>query len=894
MRPALQSLLKRPSSLDLLRILVGTRCGVPNISRSRCSCKDIDRARGYASKVVGGSCQEPANLNKEFPELRLWTTNTYGQPVRKIPPRGRKRPKLARVNYGPWEDNYWNTRDIDYESNLEEKDPSRPKLIDNPIHSKDIRLWACLLDYRQRIHGHDSTRMFWRAVQSGSFDLPTTGPLSRRLWLTFLDLGFENDEVLQEILLYTDRLLATTGERWPALYTTIIQNMLLSGRGEEAKQLHHRLIDTHPPIAHYFVKMCREVSFKQEGDAESLIYIFKENDIRGVYSQVVLTLCKREEFMLAYKWHFVLVEKGDLPNSATDVEPLVRFLAVYYTQKAFNITRSLEKAGVSFASSLVSARIENTKISREMMNLIHGDVLQIPVKEYNDSLGARWFATRWISLDIAMNGISALGIQQIGPLSLQAIALREPDVESVTRRINQLQDLSISIGNSTFSRALEKFARSGNQEFLDGLIRSDQHPNELEDRELQERLLVSYARMQDWSQYRRTLAIRLIGAKCPGVETENIILRGHVHIGDTSAVLASLRKMQVSGIPVMPTTISRIISGFMRHRQLGKRPMTPRVKGEKDDLSLIISILRGIIESGSFVPASYWREIIKRLGMLDGRFSELKDLCLFLASWYGPTNRGEHLDPVMRQKLHRYQVPKGVPTNHPLHPLRIVLGPWVQGTIVEWGFIQALKPRRSLSSRSGIIHNEDSILPRITAGIELLKRLHEYGVHIDMHKVRAAIINRLIVYYGPGMSNRVYNRVDRARNPFTLRQMVNQISDALGQRGFAEVRLEEAIYTVGRRRLMKRAQRQLRHGKTRDRPLFYVPPQLSIVKQVASEATFPPVHDSHGSSLAAISEEELPCAAIPSHNSYDDTSSVTSNQDTAGKTIYRSIHSPHA
>jgi hypothetical protein len=267
--------------------------------------------------------------------------------------------------------------------------------------------------------------------------------------------------------------------------------------------------------------------------------------------------------------------------------------------------------------------------------------------------------------------------------------------------------------------------------------------------------------------------------------------------------------------------------------------------------------MKDVMEAGSFVPASYWREIIKRLGMLDGRFNDLKDLCLFLASWYGPANRAESLDPATRQKLPRYQVPKGVPTNHPLHPLRIVLGPWIQGTIVEWGFIQALKPRRSLHSRPGLIRDADSILPRVTAGIDLLKRLHDYGVHIHMYKARAAIMNRLIIYYGPGMSNRVYNRADRARNPLMLRQMASQISDALGQRGFADVRLEEAIYTVGRRRLVKRARRRLSQGPVRDRRLLIIPPPLNNAKTIAGEVTFPSTHDTRGSALPEIGDQSI-------------------------------------
>ena len=136
-------------------------------------------------------------------------------------------------------------------------------LIDDPVHRKDIRLWVCLLGYRQRVHGHESTYMFWNAVKNGAFDLPTSGSLSRGLWSTFLALGFEDEKVLQEIWQYADRLLATTGDRWSHLYTTIVQHMLLYDRGQGALVWHSRLRDKHPPPPSSFVKMCRGSSIQR-------------------------------------------------------------------------------------------------------------------------------------------------------------------------------------------------------------------------------------------------------------------------------------------------------------------------------------------------------------------------------------------------------------------------------------------------------------------------------------------------------------------------------------------------------------------------------------------------------------------------------------------------------
>jgi hypothetical protein len=643
--------------------------------------------------------------------------------------------------------------------------------------------------------------MFWEAVKRGDFQVPVIGAYAQRFWEEFVNLGLQDSKVLKEVWRYADQRLEETQERWSKLYVKIIQHLLLNGRGQEAIDWHNRLLERHAPGPNGFAEMVRQVIFKR-GDMEALKEIYKGNNHRNVYGKIVPFLCEQEDFKSALQWHFILLDKGDLPASSKKAEPLVHFLAIYNRRKAVQVTKSLVDAGVPFASRISSTLNDNTKISREMMNLIHGKTFHIPVKAYNDNLGARWLATQWVSLDVALNAIHALGVQEIGPLSLQAIALRERDAERITQRINQLKDLDISIGNSTFSRAVEKFARTQNQEFLDGLLKSDQHPDEFDDHNLQEQLLTSYARSRDWFQYRLTLAIRLVGSKHPEMDTQNIILRSHVNNGDTSAMLASLRKMQMDGIVVTANTVNHILHGILRPRQRGRRPITSTIKNA-DDLNMAISILKGIMESGSFVSATYWREIIKRLGML-GRLKELEDLCVFLASWYGPANTTSFLSPTVAKRVHRYRVPTQVKTSHPLHPLKILFPPALQQAIVEWGFMHSLKnPPRHTTEPAGLIRKAD-VSPPITFGISLLKRLHQYRVHININTVRKAIFNRLVTYYGPGRSNRLSNRQARKHNVLSLEEMAGQIDEALGRRTFASPYLRQVIESRGSSRLRKR------------------------------------------------------------------------------------------
>jgi hypothetical protein len=720
--------------------------------------------------------------------------------------------RYSDLDYGPWKESLWTRDEIEFESNLDEKGT---KLLDQPAHRRDLRLWACLFDYRQRVHGASGVAMFWDAVKRGDFKLPMTGAHAQQFWEKFVDLGLQNIDILNEVRVYADQMLKSTNKRWLSLYIKIVQHMLLTGRGKEALVWHNRLFLLHPPGPRGFGEMVRQVIF-QQGDMEALKQIYQWNNHHNVYGKVVPFLCEKEDFKMALEWHFTFINEGDLPATSKKAEALLHFLAIHDHPRAIQVTRSLVDAGVPFTSSISSTLKENTIISREMMNRMHGETFNMPAKTYNDNLGARWFATRWVSLNVAMLAISALGVKEIGPLSLQAIALRERDAESITERINQLRDLDVSIDKSKFSSAVEQFARARNQAYLDGLLNSDQHPDAFEDSKLQEQLLNTYARSQDWFRYRLTLAVLVIGSKHPEMETTNIILRTHVETRDTSALLLSLQKMHVDGAIVTAHTVRTILRGLLRPRLPGRRPIPTPIK-YADDLKLAIGILKGIMESGSFVSASHWREIIKRLGMA-GRWRELQDLCVFLASWYGPANANIPLGTIGRERFHRYRVPAQVKASHPLHHLRILFPVTLLRAIVEWGFIHALRAPNNAIASQGIIKDKPS--PLVTSGIDLLKRLAEYGVHINMNSVNRAIFNRLVIYYGPGRSSKRYNRRARENNVLSLEEMAAQIDEALGKRSFNYPNLGQVIEAHGISRLERRAQRLTGHAKTRTRAVL--------------------------------------------------------------------------
>jgi hypothetical protein len=832
MRPALQKLLARPSSLELLRYLVGTPTVEGRNTQRRvngCTAQgrcgrggnNVPSRRGYATAGIAACAVEETQGEKENTSKRhndrgqtpYETSNSSKQlsvseeiPIRHVVGYSVPGPPRAEKVYGQWREKLWAHEQLEFESSLDTPHiAGQIRLLDTQKHENDMHLWLTLLHYRKRIYGRNGILTFLNAITQRGILIPTKGSLGDAFWSTFLGLGFHNLAALDRIIQYADFIWKTEKRRWSKLYAHIIRFFLENGEVKDAVAWHNRLFQFHPPSPIYFAEMCRHVVYKN-GDLGALKTISLKNEHRNVYSKVIPLLCEREDFRAAMDWHFFFLEKGDLPPSSKAVEPLVHYLAIYEPDNAVRVTQSIVKAGVSFAPSISKELKDNTKISREIMNLIHGETLGVSVKKYNDNLGARWFATQWISLDIAINGVHALGVQEIGPLSLQAIALRNPEPHDVWSRITQLRRLGISIGTSLYARAIEDFASRGDGEYLQGLLSSDQHPDALEDPALQEELLSTFARARDWTQYRRTLRIRSLASKSPKIEKSNLELRTLFSLGDQEGVQELLDRMKEEKCPVKSRTISHLIRSTLHPRQRGRRPavLPGTNRGRHNDINRCIKLLRDIMESGSFVPVIYWRDIIRRLGML-GRFEDLQKLVLFLAKWYSSKKRAPTSRP------HRYHVPSQVPTNHHLHPLRIIFNLNFQRAVVEWGFIWSLRREpRHHDPRRNFVSTQDSTLPSLTSGITLLKQLSQQGVWINGPTVRNAIIHRLIIYYGPGHSHKPYNRLGKLKMRGKMSMAIKQIDDALSGDYFSAIDTHTLIQISARSKMRALERRKAR------------------------------------------------------------------------------------
>lgn len=715
--------------------------------------------------------------------------------------------------YGIWESHPWRFGELHFESSIDQ--PSEiPRLLDHPDYKEDLTLWAFLLDYRRKMYGSDGVAMFWEAFRTRQVRLPPNLPIKTKLWQQFLNLGVHNEVVLVQVVDYVEKLwdpaLDRNGvqNRWKELYTFIVGHFLLHGLHTSAIHWHNILRKHDIPENDTFGDLCHKV-IKFGGKLSALRIIYHQRPEHTFYSKIVPTICCRGDFKLALKWHFICMQHSDFPSSFEDVEHLLRLLRAHDVPNARLVTNSLVNSRVPFASSFALDTDQKSILSREFVNKVHGQMMNIQEKPYNDSLGARWFATTWVSLDVAIKGIHALGMQEIGPLSLHAIALREPDAASICNRISQLKGLGITIGNSLFSRAVDAFSRNRDYQILESLLNSDQHPDGLEDQRLQEDLLLSYASANDWVQYRRTLAVQALRGSSSTFEKHNMMLRVHAARHNSTGLIELLGSMLRNRTSIHVYSVSAIVRCLLRRRQVSRRPVTLKKTSPAADIKLAVYVLKSIMQSGNYVPPSLWKEILLRLGM-QRQFQALENLSLFLVSSYSGVDNS-----FGRLHSRHHQLSVRIPRWHHKHPLKIIFPELLQGAIVEWGFISVLSLPEFLLVPSTDVPRS---IPDVTAGIKLLKKLDRHGVITYPAVIKKAIMNRLIAYYGSGESHRLHNRAVTRALGFRTREeaaesldaMTKQINDALDTQLPSGVRMLEIIDRISVRRSNKRELRDER------------------------------------------------------------------------------------
>ncbi|KAI9723250.1 MAG: hypothetical protein M1812_001132 [Candelaria pacifica] len=810
MGPALQRLLAKPSALKLLRTLVSCpdTCADPT-ALPPCYislCRLRKTGRQGMSTGAEGSCKSRKNAIEP-----IESPNCAAVQCERVPTVTKEFPLLVRSRHPNANKDGFTFERLLYESNVGEGD-LHSRLVDTPPYRHDFRFWVEILEFRSRLHGSKGIANIWRGILARNINLPVEGPEADILWKAFLRLGFTDTCFLHEIWDYAHALQQSSGRRWLSLYETIIGH-LLDTRPKRAYEWHNRLRKDHPPRPGGLQTLL-DSACSSKGALHAFWIIYVESEERSIYTKMIPLLCERRLFDAAYKWHNLLIRKGDLPSSSKIAEPLMHHLALYgKPDQLRDLTHRMVDAGVSYASSTVKIFKDNTLISRDIMNRIIGDVHGIEPKTLSDSFCARLFATKAFSVDTVLKGIQMLGVEAIGPLAMQAMTLRDPTPIAFLDCIDKLKASGISIGMSVFIQSLRKAAiENKTQVFLD-ILCGDQHPDVLEDWKAQEATLAWAFAHRQWRVVNKTLLI-LTTFSGDTTVTWNLVLRAHLNRQNLRMVKQTLEEMRMHNIEVSMVSVRYLCQQVLRTRRPGKRPFT--FPPFNEDLSLVVNILMSVLRAGTDLPPVAWTEVLKRLGMT-GRLQEFEKLALWLADWYTPKS----LDG-LRRRLVPFRaaaqakqfdggggtsassteaevMPIRLPSSHPRHPLKLLFPKELQSAIIAWNIRKALtgsssshKPNPNLGVRQSQSASSNGT-PSTTQqqwirGLQLLKALKSRGVLVHTNHVRKALKLRLRILYGRNReSNRLVNRVVRRRNPFKLEEMVKIADQNWGNQLFGSL-----------------------------------------------------------------------------------------------------------
>lgn len=629
------------------------------------------------------------------------------------------------------------------------------RLLDAERNWETIDIWLELAQNRRHAHGVEGIRLIWRTLLEMEPDLPTSGQLVDELWKHFLDLGFEDPEVLKEILAYAQRQKNLYDRTWPKLYATVLK-YYLRVQPNKVESWHRRLYKQFPPTNKQFRQLVL-LALHDEKLRQTCLNMHASFPQIHIYDFAISLFCREGLYATAVKWHEKLIRRGDCPSDATKAEPVLHYLWVHQERaRLTENTRLMVEAGVSFAAYREKGVKIPSFISRDVLMPPLEAVDEVPEKKLSDQFCARLFATKVFSTDTVIASLVFLGAEEIGPQALREMAVREldhrPCHRAIQARLNQLKANGIAIRNSVFSTVVRRFAAQGEDDLLLSVISCDLHSDTFEDDELQESLLPRYKGQGDTIAYSRTITILL--AKVPEqlVETYrwNYILRSCCSLGDLPGVIKSLEKMQELEILVESKSIMHIRHNLLSFRRKGHRPLSTT------DLDLIVRVWQCSLRSGVFIAPIAWSEILRRLGM-SGRLQAFEELALWLAKWYSSQDfRESQLSMSGRRhqsekEFHHPLMSVDLKPSDPHHPLQTLFPRSLQQGIVAWGF-QPTDP--SLSMEQG---ERDW-----TWGLSFLRTLRStHNVHIPTPVVKKAFKMRLLTLFGPeGRSRRKIHHVN--------------------------------------------------------------------------------------------------------------------------------------
>jgi hypothetical protein len=671
-----------------------------------------------------------------------------GRPEKHRPPEAPTRRDLPdSKSFGKWSGLAWDEARLEREADFDCNNTPYVRLVDRHGNSTDVALWACLLNFAHRKDGDTGVRKIWKAVQSRRTALGVDEPLSGYFWNTILDSALGHS-FLESTYIYAEWMIEAHQLRWPDLYNRVMSFYLQNGEYGQVLRWHIRLSPRLGPSQMEFEALLQQFATNDDpGVQTTLQSLYVTSSHRQLYDVLVPFLFASGNSALAMSWSLLFRRHGDLPKHATASRPFLRFLAGYIP----SILLSEPERRVQNLNYDIKFLVPGTPQFRETTNRVHGEMFGLREQPYSDTLGARWFASSWATLDFAISAIHALGVREIGPLSLQSICLREPNARGVAYRLDQLEAHQIGIGHSAYALALQHFAQQGHDLYLQDLLHSDLHPDVFDDAAAQQRILEEPVGPGEWKRHRVLLAVRLTLAKSAAQSAANALLQTYQRTGLTDQALKLLDNMIAIGTKVTPTGAQAISLLPLRALPNSASPGPGSLK----DLDQAMLVYRKARAAGVALPSLTLRAIISGFGSR-GHISDMEDFCLELVDSYQPTATENDLMvpihwsdvPGVLASGGLHKIPGDLPLNNASHPLSKIFTRDLQVEIVRCALDCSL--RKVGDERDSSLNADGEAAEHVapTCGVELLKSLERKGVSIHEKYVQRELGSHLARLHG--------------------------------------------------------------------------------------------------------------------------------------------------
>ncbi|EAW10438.1 uncharacterized protein ACLA_049100 [Aspergillus clavatus NRRL 1] len=716
---------------------------------------------------------------------------------------------------------------LEFESDIGHTENIGSRLVDDPAHRNNFDLWEQLLRYRQRHYGDRGTLDIWVAVTDrvDSMDLPVVGAQADLFWQSFIDLGLKREVIMRELVDYAHGLWSRTGRRWDKFYESVIGGFLERGMTQQAsswhKKLHHPHLSSPDDIAKVLTpalalsdeptRIIMASSVKRRPVSPG-INAFKNicrlTDGHQIYDHAIGQLLRADRIEDAFSMHTFLIQRQDHPRTYEAIQRLLQCAKENKPRKFFEKLQDYTKERFPAEGELTgdtdSAKSDDTiELSRKVW---------LEEKPFKDEFGARLFATKALAFETIVAGLRMFGVRAIGPQSLREMAIRVHGSQDLLAKLQELQRAGISIGDTVFARLIRKLASENRDILLSDLLHSDQHPDVLEDAQMQESLLISYYIARDWRPYNMTLAI-LSEISHDDPQLSNIHFRKFIASGEWASASRVVDDIALNNRALSKESVDFMIKHTLTPRRPGVGPAQGTNSSPTNEVAFVLRVLRRVVPAGTPVSPELWIEMLKRLGMTN-EWEELRNCCLWLAQQYSSVEKQRSAMSVVMSLTEEPKIKHADQSrDHGDSVLQNVFDRNMQAAIVAWGFKMRVSPDPNHKGYCAL--GLEDLVPWVR-GLVLLRELEQSGIHLWTNRIQRACRHRLAVLFGqPRQSNRHMNRMLRRENPYDAERVITDINRVWKDPALFDVR-EDDMYRLINPPSSKMSQRRTRRTLWRE------------------------------------------------------------------------------